>query len=300
LYVVSPNIGGPIALYPSSVSGTAAPTAAVTGTYLNLPGYVTADSAGTFYVSDQETVYAYAKGTTSPARTITSTSLTGEVRGMTTDASHNLYVAGGVFAGGVTTYGVAVFAPNAGTNATPLETFTSTSLAFPYGVAVDAAGNIYVASDNQSGGYNAVLEFAKGAIGVATPTRMISGAATGLGQGELAGIALDPSANIYCTVLADAYNPTDHIVEFAASTASGNQPFTRELTGAATGLHGPTTLAIYGGNLFVGNASTMGPSQLFDVTVYPTSANGNQAPLRSIFPDDSGLNLEGSEIAVGP
>jgi hypothetical protein len=60
-------------------------------------------------------------------------------------------------------------------------------------VAIDSSGNIYVASNNPSGNASAVLEFAPGATGNATPTRTL----TAVASDTLAGLAVDALDNLY-------------------------------------------------------------------------------------------------------
>ena len=73
-----------------------------------------------------------------------------------------------------------VYAPGANGDAVPQRTLSGnlTTITFPYGVAVDAAGYLYVADSED----NSILVFAPGATGNVAPVRTISGAATGIGS----------------------------------------------------------------------------------------------------------------------
>jgi len=73
---------------------------------------------------------------------------------------------------------ITVYAPGASGNATPTATIGggSTGLVNPVGIAVDGAGNIYVANSAK----NTVTVYAAGASGNATPTATIAGGNTGL------------------------------------------------------------------------------------------------------------------------
>jgi hypothetical protein len=94
------------------------------------------------------------------------------------DTTGNLYVANNVFSPSVT-----VYAPGANGNVAPLRIVNgaSTGLNSPFGVAVDAAGNLYVA--NNGGIPPGITVYGSGANGNATPIRTISGSNTGLNIG---------------------------------------------------------------------------------------------------------------------
>ena len=66
-------------------------------------------------------------------------------------------------------------------------------IGLPSGVAVDSAGDIYVASINLPSNSSVVLEFAPGATGNATPTRAL----TSVASDALAGLAVDALDNLY-------------------------------------------------------------------------------------------------------
>jgi hypothetical protein len=299
LYLVSSNANGPIALYPASAAGMPDASDVITGSFLTVPECATADSSGNLYVANISTIFVFAKGATSPTTTLTSPAISGAVKGLAVDKSGNLYVSGGVTVTGVgTTYGVAVFGPDAGTGATPTATFTASSLGFPVGIAVDGSGNVFLASRNESGGDDAILEFAPGATGTATPSRSISGTMSQIGQNGIGGLGVDSAGNVYGTVYQNSANATNRVVVFGPGATSGDQPPTREIVGAATGLATPTGLALdSAGNLYVNNGGTGNGGT---VTVYPPGANGNEPPSRTLDPVIQGTPVGAIGIAVGP
>jgi hypothetical protein len=302
LYVIGTNGTAPsVAVYPASASGMPSPLVTITGAFFTGPvgpeGAAVDATANILYVCDEESVLVFPQGATTPARTITSSAITGTLRRIAADSSGNVYVSGTVLVSGVTTYGVAIFGPTASTGATPLATFSSTAFTTTQtGVAVDGSGNIYVANSNQSGGYNTVLEFAPGASGFATPIRTIGGGPNShLGEASLGGIAIDSSNNVYVSVLADAYNAADSI-EIYAPSVTGDQPPTREIVGSAAALSSPTSLALdASGNLYVSNAA----GALTPINVFAPGANGNQAPTRTLDPTLGGTT-GGVGITIGP
>lgn len=89
------------------------------------------------------------------------------------------------------------------------------------GVAVDSAGNVYVASEHVASPQQltspSILVFSASSTGSATPVRTISGAATTMNQ--IGGLRVDSAGNIY--VLNQTSTGAPSILKFSA-TASGN------------------------------------------------------------------------------
>jgi hypothetical protein len=183
-------------------------------------------------------------------------------------AGKPLYVAN---AGGNT---ITVYAAGASGNATPTATIAggNTGLNGPFGIALDGAGNIYVAN-----GGNAITVYAAGASGNAPPMATIAGSNTGLNFPF--GIALDGAGKIYVTNLS-----ANSITVYAAG-ASGNATPTATITGGNTGLFGPIGIALDGaGNIYVANFSGS------TLTVYAAGASGNATPTATIAGGNTGLN----------
>jgi hypothetical protein len=182
--------------------------------------------------------------------------------------------------------------------ATPTSMFSSTMLGTLTGVTADASGNIYLASENQSGGYNLILEFAPGATGFAIPTRTIGGGPNShLGKSGLGPVLVDASGNVYVSVLANSSNAANSVEVYGLSV-TGDQPPAREIVGTSTKLNSPTSIAIdAAGYLYASNAGASGTP----ITTYPPAANGDQAPVRTLFPTTTGGYATGGiGIAVGP
>ena len=179
-----------------------------------------------FYVGTPATLTPTSSGVASPAYSSTRTTLGGSAfnrpRGITSDASGNIYIAD--FASD------AVYKIPAG-GVTPVA--IGTGFNEPFGVAVDPSGNVYV-SDY---GNNAIKKILAGT----NTTIIVSNAIT-----NPCGIALDAYNNIY--VADDAKNTIDKI------PAGGGAPFT-----FASGFTSPLAVAVDNdGNVFVGNTG-VGP-----------------------------------------
>jgi len=166
-----------------------------------------------------------------------------------------------------------VYAAGASGNATPTATIAggNTGLLFPFGVALDRAGNIYVSTSNR------INVYAAGASGNATPTTTIEGGNTGFRNPT--GIALDGAGNLYVTD-----QTASSIMVFAAG-ASGNATPTATIAGSNTGLNFPLGMALDGtGKIYV----TVGISN--SINVYAAGASGNVPPTATIAGGNTGLD----------
>ena len=142
-----------------------------------------------------------------------------------------------IYAASLKSERVTVFHRNANGNVPPVHTINGPSTGFdhPYGIALDAARNMYGA--NYSG--NSISVYAAGADGDASPIAVISGSNTGLSGPR--GLSLDSSGNIYVA------NRLSSTVAVFAAGSNGNVPPTRTIAGAGTGLVNPTAVVVDGG-----------------------------------------------------
>ncbi len=172
---------------------------------------------------------------------------------------------------------VTIYPPNSSGDQSPSATIAGadTELASPAGIAVDFAGDVYVAG---SGG-TAVEMYPDQSSGDQIPSSTISGPNTGLVAA--AGVAVDYAAYIYVA-------NGSSVAVFAPGT-DGDQSPSRFISGPDTGLAGASSLAFdNNANLYVGNASG-GASGLGSVTIYPPDSNGDQSPSATITGADTGL-----------
>jgi 6-phosphogluconolactonase (cycloisomerase 2 family) len=176
---------------------------------------------------------------------------------------------------------VTEYAALADGNVTPIRTISGnlTGLHEPEGVALDAAGTLYVGNFSGNGsGVHAVTEYAAGANGNVAPIRTVGGALTGISYP--AAVAVDASGTLY---VANYHNPGS-VVEFAAG-ANGNVAPTNTISGGLTGLDDPEGLTLdAAGTLYVGNSFFPG-----SVTEFAAGASGNVAPIRTISGNLTGL-----------
>jgi len=205
-------------------------------------------------------------------------------------AAPSVYVSGVSLAGLASS--IAEFPTTANGAVSPTSTIKAPADFFFSGLAVDGAGNVYVgyAPDNSGNGGIEVLVYAPGANGTATPTRTISGAATGLevlGSNSINAIAVDGAGNIYVSAQT-TLSQADLGISIFSSTANGNVAPTRVIAGSATNIQIPGQIAVdSAGNVYVANSPLVGTDA--SILIFNSSANGNVSPTSV---------LEGSETTM--
>ena len=234
------------------------------------------DTAGNLYVSasvvtappmlyEIQVYVPTATGAATPARTITSASLTAPLTSIAVDATGEVYA--------LTGNSICVFAASATGTSTPVRLITGslTQLNSASSIAVDAAQNIYVANTNG----NNVLVFSSTATGNAAPAGTLSGAATGIATPL--GVALDSAGDIYVASFTQPSN-SSLVLEFAPA-ATGNAAPTRALTSVASyTLSGLAVDAL--DNLYV---FTQAPTtNLLAIDVFTPDESGSTAPVETI------------------
>jgi hypothetical protein len=299
-----------VVAYATSSTGAATPASTLTLPSGFVGGSIAVGPQGQIYVAGQNsstpsygTILEYAAGATGTATpTVT---LNGSAAGTTTF---------------VNTYNIAV--NSAGTLVVPssdgtIETFASgfTATSAPtqyltwgrtsitnasYPVAIDTAGDIFLANTGNGAGVATVFEvFAAGATGAAAPTRTITGTnTTSLYYYGPPQIVVDGAGDLFVA----HYNPADDpstigtiptvvnneptgIIEFAAG-ATGNATPAKRISGALTKIVEPDGLTIdVEGNLYYVDANndfsgTGNIPQLLET--FSSTATGNVAPTSSI------------------
>jgi sugar lactone lactonase YvrE len=244
---------------------------------------VATDASGQIYVAGYlptsvlaviEVYAAGATGTATPVRTIDTPSLYTPTA-MAIDSSGSLYTVnpndGDLY----------VYANTASGVATPTRIISGslTQLDLSEGVAVDASGNIYVASAfiGASNATGAVYVFSPTANGNAAPIRTITNA-NGLFLGE----GIDASGNLYLSLDTIAVPYTGAIVEYAAGANGAAMP-TRTIIGTATGLTTAGGVSVDGaGNIYVANQTQTANGANYTLEEFAASATGDAGPIAVI------------------
>ena len=288
-YVVNSG-NGTITAYNSNASGSVnpAPVNTITASTLATPEFMVRDSSGNIYITNASVISpsvnvfaSGAGGSATPTQNINgvNTMLT-QPAGIALDSKLNIWVAN--TAGNQ----ILEFAPGSTGNVAPIGTIagTNTQLNKPDGLYIDSSNNIYVTvSTTQTAPQvvGAVLKFAAGSNGNATPTTVITGTNTLL-NGP-AGLAMDGSGNLYV-----ANSATPSVTEYAAGS-NGNVAPIATLQGTNTGLATPI-------GIWYSTASTISGlyvvNELKDtVTFYPSgqSINGNVTPAATYGGSNTGM-----------
>lgn len=166
---------------------------------------------------------------------------------------------------------ITVFPVGATGNVAPVAVIagSQTGIDLPYGVALDASGNIYVTNYDR----NAITIYAAGANGNVVPATTISGSNTELLDPE--GIGIDPiNGSIYVQSLnGPSGNPS--ILVFP-SGSNGNVPPAEAIEGSKTGLTDPVDLALDGSaNIYDSDVDNY-------INIYAAGTTGNKRPTRKI------------------
>src|SRR6266480_4140718 len=244
IYVANFDIAVPsITVYAPGASGNAVPTAVIVGSATGLcdPFALAVDGAGTLYVANHcansITVYAPgANGDVAPTAAIAgdNTGLSSP-SGLALDASGRIYVTnqGDLFGENAS---VEIFSSGASGNATPLARIAggNTGLIAPAGIALDAAGNIYVPNANASPAD--ITIYAAAADGNVAPTStIVTRFVAGIPDlafvfGFPIGIAVDGSGNVHVASFG-----SHSVVVYAAGVSGVATPLT-VIAGGNTGL----------------------------------------------------------------
>jgi hypothetical protein len=237
----SPFPSAEILVYAPGASGTATPSRTIAGasTGLNVLNeslvYALAlDSSGNIYVSSYVNVggilypgvsifSAAANGNVAPTNVIagSATTISGFSPGqIAVDSANHVYTAGGSLP---QPDSILIFNSSSRGNGPPTSSITgsNTMIEDVVGIALDSAGNIYVANGNVTGvSTPSILVFSAGSTGNVAPIRTISGSATTMiAAGNL---SVDSDGNVYVVDVLD-------ILKFGP-TSSGNVPPTATIS----------------------------------------------------------------------
>ncbi len=288
IYVVNHTKNGTtqipsITVYPATASGNVAPAQTISGSNTGLaePQFIAIDGSGDIWVTNQgssgttgsiEEFAPTATGNVAPLATIT---------GLNTPEGIFIDTAGDIYVDTINT--INEYAPGtSGANPTPMKQIgapanaqtNSSALAGPYGLRVDASGNIYVAQEE------AIYVFGASQTGNVAPMQDVAGQAA-LFASDL-DVALDSSGNIYCSNF-DGAAGTYTINEYA-STATGDTAPSNTFT--STDFDEPIGITFdKAQNIYIANYGnnsvdilTGGSTGAVTPTVISGSATGLQSP----------------------
>src|SRR5205807_1001736 len=176
---------------------------------------------------------------------------------------------------------IKVFGANASGNPAPLYTIagSNTGLNGPGGIALDAAGRLYVANDGSS----TVTIYAPGASGNIAPIGTIAGSNTGLSSPTA--IALDGFGQLYVLNVTIISNQAYYQITVYSANATGDATPIATLAGGNLDVGAPRGIAVDGGGrLYVTKEGTS------TIAIYAPGASGNVAPVDSIAGPGTGLS----------
>jgi hypothetical protein len=269
----------------ASSNGTVSPAATLSPPSTMKVDSVATDSSGQIYVGgfvgSQAEILVYASGATgsaTPLRTILESASSSVIpAAITVDSAGLIYVAG---PGTSSANSIAVFSAAANGLSTPIRLIQGapqlSSMSDINGIAVDASGNLYVATNvgTITTDTGLIAIFAAGATGNVAPTRTITSSAF------FTGIATDASGNIYAAEdTATSTSSTAAIVEFS-SGASGAATPSKTISGTATALtFGGGLSRDSAGNIYIMNVANLTTNTpTYNVLGFGPNALGNVAP----------------------
>jgi|GEM_PF-2829284 len=172
----------------------------------------------------------------------------------------------------------------------PTASITGPAGFFLGGVATDATGNVYVTAVNTSTSAPEILVYDANATGAATPTRTITSSSLSFPLG----LTVDSSGSIYVADVPFYNNLSNPSSIFVFDPkANGASTPTRTITGVATLLNQPVSLAVdTTGNLYVSDLNQLG------ISVFSPTATGNIAPASTLSGAATGLAFPANGIAL--
>jgi hypothetical protein len=282
LYAVNQS-GNSVTVYASGATGNATPIQDISGskTRLSAPFGVAVDGSGNTYVTNMDdviTIYApNATGNEAPTRTIIGPAYH-QPKGIAIDP-----INGDIYVARANNDAIFVYAAGASGSVSPIGEIqgSQTGLDYPFGVALDTSGKIYVTNTDDGTGNGSVTVYAAGSTGNVAPVQTIAGARTELDGPQQ--LAVDSSSNIY--VANSAYDSGKGSLTVYAAGADGNVAPIETIEGSKTELDGADGITLdTSNNMHAANGGNN------SVTVYAAGSNGNVAPINTIQGAKTGLD----------
>jgi hypothetical protein len=298
---------------------------------LDAPAGIALDSSGNIYVTNEgslsgneDSINIYPPGSYAnigPSGAIAA-NITGDNTGLALPSaiilspSGNMVVANS--AGGPDTLGsVTTYQSGSYGNQTPTATIAGTSTSdntgfnSPSGIALDSAGNIYVANTfGGPDGVGSITVYPPGSNGNVTPLATISdnpncAPCDNTNLNSPSGVALDSAGNIYVVNAVGGADGNGSVTIYPAlegSTGTLNEAPSKTIAGTSTsdvtGFNIPSGIALdLAGNIYVTNEGSLNLGS-DSITVYSAGSSGNVAPSSTITGSSTGLAVP-QGIAIG-
>jgi hypothetical protein len=274
---------GQIVGFPVQGNGNISPSVLIAGphTQVQVPVALAVDKTGHLYAANDSgrevLIFApNANGDATPQVLGGSNVPLQATEGIAIDPSGQIYVSDFI------ANAIYVFAAGATGNTAPIRTIVgaNTQLISPLGMAFDKAGNLLVAN-NPFNSLKPILKFSATANGNVAPISFIGGANTQLFA------ATSVSVDAKGRIIVPAYEGSSVLI-FKAG-AHGNATPGATISGALTGFTDVTSAAVDPkGEIFVANDDFS--TSTYSLFVFPSTANGNVAPIRTISGSNTGIN----------
>ena len=195
---------------------------------------------------------------------------------------------------------ITAYPANGGRRPNPIITISgeNTQLDNAVALALDSAGNIYVANEGTSDDPASITIYEAGSNGDVAPIARIAGPKTGLTSPD--GVAVDPDGYIYVSNDSNVAKVPDSITVYSPRSTGDSTPV-RVISGPATKLASPEGIAVDpAGNIFVTSRNLEeGSCCHAAILVNAAGSTGNVAPMTSIDGDCASITMTGG-IAIGP
>lgn len=190
------------------------------------------------------------------------------------DSAGRIYVGGyqGSLSTGLRVAEILMYAAHASGTPEPLLTMLPQSGGLPVSMAVDSAGQLYVANSRP----DSLAVYASAVNGPAMPSRQIEGALTEINT--LESLAVDAAGNVYATTQTGAATPSGLLLIFSPAS-DGNVAPTRVITSDA-GMFFYGVAVDSGLNVYATEEAAAGADGA--IVEYAAGASGNAMPIRSI------------------
>jgi len=204
------------------------------------------------------------------------------------------YSAGNLYVTNAAGDSITVYPASAVGSPSPIMTISgpSTQLDDPVAIALDAAGNIYVANQGSpAGNPDSITIYPAGSNGNVAPTATITGPNTGLDFPSA--LTIDSHGNIYVANAGSSVEALDSITVYSAGS-SGNSTPANVISGSSTELASPGGVAVdSNGNIYATSLGVEGVGSVA-VLIYAAGSTGNVAPITSIDGDCAVITSPGA------